>query len=327
MSMDPDVLIERRRLRRRLGLWRAIAFIAVIAAIIAAGAWAGGLGDMAARRGAHVARIEISGFITGDDRTLAVIRDVARNDHVKAVVLRVNSPGGATTGGEALYEELRKLAAKKPMVTTIDGIGASAGYMVAIASDHIVARRSAITGSIGVIMQWGNVSRLLDTVGIKYEEVKSSPLKAEPQPFKPLSPEARAVLEAMIRDSYDWFVGIVAERRKFDDETARKLADGRVYTGQQALAARLVDAIGGEDVAIAWLEKERGLARGLPVIDWKPRPVSSEDWGFARAFANEIVRSIGLGGLVPERPRLDGLLSLWQVEALGNNKNTQGVGQ
>lgn len=327
MSIDADILIDRRRMRRKLGWWRAIAFIALIAVVVTLGAWAGGFGDLGNKRAAHVARIEISGFITGDDRTVELIRDIAKNDHVKAVVLKVDSPGGATTGGETLYEELRKLAGKKPMVTTIDGLGASAGYMVAVASDHVVARRSAITGSIGVIMQWGNVSKLLETVGVKYEEVKSSPLKAEPQPFKPLSPEARAVLEGMIKDSYDWFVGIVAERRKLDLETARKLADGRVYTGNQALAAKLIDAIGGQDVAIAWLETERGIAKGLPVVDWKPRPVSSEDWGLARSFANEIVRSIGLEGFVPERPRLDGLISVWHVDTLGNNKNTQGVGQ
>src|SRR5690606_37690643 len=128
---------------------------------------------------------------------------------------------------------LLELSKKKPTVATMGTVGASAAYMAAIATDHIVARRTTITGSIGVIFQFPEVSQLLDKVGVQMDEIKSSPLKAEPSPFHAPTPEARAVIESIVRDSYDWFVDIVAERRGLDRSDALVLADGRIYTGRQ----------------------------------------------------------------------------------------------
>jgi protease-4 len=162
---------------------------------------------------------------------------------------------------------------------------------------------------------------------VRYQEVKSAPLKAEPQPFRAPSPEATAMLQGMVRDSYDWFVGLVAERRKMTDAAARIVADGRVVTGHQALELKLVDAIGGEDVALRWLESDRGVAKDLPVRDWKPRPVSSEDWGFAKALVHSALQGLGLEGVWPARVQLDGLISVWHGGMIENNKNGQGVGQ
>ena len=191
-----------------------------------------------------------------------------RPTRVKGVIVAINSTGGATAGGEALYEGLRKLAAKKPTVATIGTVGASAAYMAAIATDHIVARRTSITGSIGVLFDSPEVSELLDKLGVSVEEIKSAPLKAEPSPFKPASPEAKAVISGIVADTYDWFVDIVAERRDLARADALALADGRIFTGRQALAAKLIDEIGGEEAAIDWLAT-KGVDRKLPVKDWK----------------------------------------------------------
>ena len=139
--------------------------------------------------------------------------------------MAINSTGGATTGGEALYEALRKLAAKKPTVATVGTFGASAAYMAAIATDHIVARRTSITGSIGVIFQYPEVSELLDKLGVRVEEIKSAPLKAEPSPFKPATRGGQGGRSpASSATPIDWFVDIVAERRGLPRE---RRADAR----------------------------------------------------------------------------------------------------
>src|SRR4029453_8617515 len=123
----------------------------------------------------------------------------------KAVIVHINSPGGTVAGSEQLHDALLRLKAQKPRVVVVDGLAAAGGYIAALASDHIVAQQSSIVGSIGVLFQYPNVSELLKTVGVKVEEVKSTPLKAAPSGFEPTSPEARAAIESLVMDSYAWF--------------------------------------------------------------------------------------------------------------------------
>jgi protease-4 len=321
MTMDADQIVDRRRLRRKVAFWRVFAFFAAAIAIIVGIVLFAGRDSFPALARPQIARVTISGFITDDRDQSEMLDKLAGSDAVKAVIVSIDSTGGATSGGEALYEGLRKLAAKKPTVATIGTFGASAAYMAAIATDHVVARRTSITGSIGVIVQYPEISELLKTLGVGVEEIKSAPLKAEPSPFKPTSEEAKAVLAGMIKDTYDWFVDIVAERRGLARPDAVVLADGRVFTGRQALAAKLVDEIGGEDAAIAWLAKAKGIDAKLPIEDWKPE---RHGGGFfsADAVALWFARQIGLsplslrGGvierLLPESLKLDGLMSVWQ---------------
>jgi protease-4 len=221
-----------------------------------------------------------------------------------------------------------------PVVATIGTVGASAAYMTAIATDHIVARRTSITGSIGVIFEFPEVSQLLKTLGVNMEEIKSAPLKAEPSPFHPTTDEARAVIAGMITDSYNWFVDIVAERRKLARADALRLADGRVFTGRQALDAKLIDEIGGEEEAIAWLGSAKAVDVKLPVRDWKPERPGS---GFfsADAVALWLARQLGLGPLLlkgevldrvlPGRLKLDGLLSVWQGPSGWDGASAEGA--
>jgi protease-4 len=323
MSLDADVIVDRRRLRRKLTIWRVIAFVAVAASLVVVIGKMSGFDPFNNKSTKHIARISIRGVITENRQQLALIERVSNARAVRGVIVSINSPGGTTAGGEALYEALRKLAQAKPTVSHVGTLGTSAGYMAALASDHIVARRSAITGSIGVIFQYVNVSGLLKTVGVRVDEIKSSPLKAEPTPFKPLSEEGREVLRAMVLDTYNWFVDLVADRRKFDRPEALRLSDGRVYTGHQAHAAKLVDEIGGEEVAVAWLENSRGVAKGLKIRDWNVRrDIAGFDFlGSALAWMSRQVgidlfgRSPGIRSLVSQRLDLDGLLSVWHASS------------
>jgi len=270
MAIDAELLLDRRSLRRKLSVWRAIGVGALIVAAGAVG-WraAGGRGLSAVTP--QIARISIDGFIAGSEKTRELMKRVGESSAVSGVVVSINSPGGTTTGSEELFRNLRALAEKKPIVAFVDGTAASGAYITAIAADHIVARETSLVGSIGVLFQYPEVSGLLDKVGVKVDEVKSSPLKAEPSGFHPTPPEARAALQAIVGDTYGWFKDLVAERRKMNPDQIKTVADGRVFSGRQSVPLGLIDETGSERQAIAWLEREKGVAKDLPVRDWKPR--------------------------------------------------------
>jgi len=315
--MDADQLIDRRRLRRKLGFWRAAAIIIVVA-VIAVAVYAA----MPGGRGAdHIARIEISGVITDDAKLVGLIEDAAASPRVKAIVVSVNTPGGTTYGGEQLRKTLVKARESKPVVADVRTLAASAGYIIAASTDHIVAGETSIVGSIGVIFQYPQVGELMDKIGVRMNEIKSSPLKAEPSPFHPASPEAEEMIRSMVLDSYDWFVDLVAKERKMDRGRALSLSDGSIFTGRQALENGLVDAIGGEMEIRTYL-KERGIDETLEMVEWKPRREETEGLlpllvgkaveqvaGTPVSLSEEI-RRVGGGKLF-----LDGLVSLWQAGA------------
>jgi protease-4 len=194
------------------------------------------------------------------------------NSSAKAVIVHINSPGGTVAGSEELYESLIKVKAKKPMVVVVDGLAASGGYIAAMASDRIVAQQSAIVGSIGVIFQYPNVTELLKTIGVQVESIKSSPLKAAPSGYEPTSPEARAAVESIVRDSFDWFKGLVRDRRHLDDASLQKVSDGRVFTGRQAVELKLIDGLGDEQAAIDWLSKRRNIDPKTRSRDYRRAP-------------------------------------------------------
>src|ERR1700756_2569713 len=231
MSLDSDVIVDRRRLRRKLTFWRVLAVVIAIAAI-------GVVGTLVSRgrtgftTTGSIARVTIEGLIRSDQQRVEALERLEKS-RAAAVIVHINSPGGTTAGSEQLYDALVRLKAKKPLVVVVEGLAASGGYIAAVAADHIVAQQSSLVGSIGVLFQYPNFTDLLKTVGVKVEEVKSSPLKAAPTGFEPTSPEARAAIEAVVKDSYDWFRGLVKERRRLDDAALERVADGRVFTGRQ----------------------------------------------------------------------------------------------
>jgi protease-4 len=318
-DIPADYLVDRRRLRRKLSFWRISAFVALAIALVAAGfrmvASGGGVSPLSA----HIARVTISGLITGDSATLQLLRQVEQS-RAAAVILTIESPGGTTTGSEREYNAIRRLAAKKPVVAVVDDMAASGAYITALGADYIVARGNSLVGSIGVLFQFPNFSKLLDMVGVQMEEVKSTPLKAAPNGYEPTSPEARAVLASLVADSYSWFKNLVEERRHLSDAELAAVDDGRVFTGRQGLPLKLIDAIGGEREAINWLENEKGIAKNLPIRDWK-KDTRFNGFGLL-GLSSDLAAYLGFDSLADllrqgdqarQTRLLDGLVSIWQV--------------
>jgi protease-4 len=303
VSLETDLLLDRRRLKRRLFVWRSLTVIAVLAAVLVA------------LRGAHVAvggarieRLTISGIISDNRKLNEAIDKLADSASVKALIVAIDSPGGSVAGGEGLHDAIARIAAKKPVVAVMAGTAASAGYMIAVPAERIFAREATLTGSIGVLLETGEVSGLLGKIGISTDAIVSGPLKDQPSFTKPMSPEGRQVLQALVMDMYDQFVGMVATGRHMDPARVRELADGRAYTGHQALKLGLVDQIGDEHDAREWLAKAKGVSADLPVDDLSTDSLSG------RLFSSSIgwvVDSVWKS-LFSQGVMLDGAWALWQ---------------
>ena len=324
MSLDSDLIVDRRRMRRKLTFWRVFAVLVIIAAVIAISASAR-RGDGLAAGGNYIARVKITGLIRNDQERVESLEKLAKSSSAKAVIVHVDSPGGTSAGSEQLHEALRRVARAKPLVVVVDGLAASGGYITALSADHIVAQATSLVGSIGVLVQYPNVSDLLKTIGVKVEEVKSSPLKAAPNGYEPTSPEARAALESLIKDNYAWFRDLVRDRRKLDDATLDRVADGRVFTGRQGIELKLVDELGNEQNAINWLTKEKGLKADTPVRDWELKSRFG-DLTMLHLATAVVLDAVGLSSLAQrvaesgtlqaiDRLNLDGLLALWHPPA------------
>jgi protease IV len=321
MSLDSDVIVDRRRIRRKLTFWRVTAALVAIAAIVTVGIVAAPATRAKLTSSGSIARVNIDGLIRSDRERVEALERLEKSS-VAAVIVHINSPGGTTAGSEQLYDALMRLKAKKPLVVVVEGLAASGGYITAIASDYIVVQQSSLVGSIGVLFQFPNFTELLKTVGVKVEEVKSSPLKAAPSGYEPTSPEARAAIDALVKDSYAWFRGLVKARRNMDDAALEKVADGRVFTGRQAVELKLVDALGDEKTAVEWLVTQKNVKKDLPVRDYKLQPRFG-DLTFLRTAASMTLDALGLstiarnieqGGVTQavDRLALDGMLALWQ---------------
>ena len=296
--MDADAILDRRRLKRRLMFWRLAAALAVMALI------AVGIGTYYDRGESHIARLSINGFISEDRERGEAIKKLMDKDEVRAVIVRINSPGGTTAGSEQIYHALRRVAAKKPVVAVIGTMGTSGGYIVAIAADHIVAMETSLTGSIGVLFQTAEFTGLLDKLGIKPFSLKSSPLKGQPSPLETVSEEVRQALQVLLEDSYNWFADLVRERRKFSSAELQRAADGRVFNGRQAIKLRLIDALGGEWAARVWLRDKHDISMEIPVAEVL--------WGKKADLLARTLDTVGGKLFKNERLTLDGLLSIWQ---------------
>lgn len=316
MTLETENVLDRRNLRRRVGLWRGLA---VAAAAVAVGALASHFGAASFADSKHIARVTVEGMITEDRDMLRLLKRLGENKQVQGVILFINSPGGTTTGGEAMFEAIRDVAKTKPVVAQFGTVAASAAYITGLATDHIVARGNSITGSVGVIVQWPDVSGLLDKVGVKMNEIKSGPLKAVPSMFEPVSPDGRKLTEAMIAKSQTWFLGLVKDRRGVATAAIPGLEQGRIFSGREALQHKLVDAIGGEAEAVRYLEDKRSTPKDLKIVDWRPR--RQADLGWLRLTAHAMAKVFGSGDagyhiLNIEKgfaaSLLDGFVSVWQ---------------
>ena len=311
-------IADRRRLRRKLGFWRAAAIVLVAAIVVYSGVKLYG-SDAVGKD--QIARITISGLIQDDQELTDRLDRIAKADNVKALIVDISSPGGTTYGGETIYNAIRRVAAKKPVVSNVRTLAASAAYMIALGGDRVIAGDMSITGSIGVLFQYPQAKDLMDKIGVSLEAIKSAPMKAEPSPFHPPSEDTKAMINAMVQDSFRWFVDLVAERRKMSHDKAMSLADGSIFTGRQALQNGLIDQLGGMDDIKAYL-KTRSVNPDLPLVEWK-QPQGDMGFFFPRALgevaklagfdaesSSTLLKMLGIHHLF-----LDGLVSVWQVES------------
>ena len=307
MALDADILLDRRRLKKSIFRWRVLAVVAIIIAIVVAFARSGADDVVWGYIGPRIVEVNIEGVITEDPYLLDALEQIEGDSDVAGLIVHINSPGGTMVGGEALFESLRRIGETRPIVAEMGTVAASGGYMTAIAADYIIAHRGTVTGSIGVIFQSMNFTGTLEKLGVEPLTVKSGPLKAVPNPFEPTDDAARSAMESLISDMFGVFVDMVAERRGMDTETVRQLADGRVYTGRQAVANGLIDEIGGRREALRWLQDEMGVSPDAAVV---PLEIDyPEDSLMTALFEGNIGKMLSSEGL-----KLDGLLTVWQPE-------------
>lgn len=310
--MDQNNIFDRHNLRRKLRFWR-IATVVFILAILGSVLLSQNE-DLIAED--HIARVEIFGVIQDDDELIDRLKAIEEDENAKALILTISSPGGTTFGGERIYKAIKRISDKKPVVADIRTLAASAGYMIAAAADHIVAGETSIVGSIGVIFQYPQVSELLKKIGVSYEEIKSSPLKAEPSPFHPASEEAVAMINSMVIDSYDWFVDLVAENRGLTRVETLKIADGSIFTGRQSLKNKLIDSLGGEQEIRDFLNSKE-INENIKIIDRK-KPKPSTTSFLTGSVEGLFQRLIGIDNKIAtkwfqdQKLFLDGMLSVWQ---------------
>jgi protease-4 len=309
MTLETDLLLDRRRLKRRLLLWRTAAVLAVLACAVLLV----GRGGLPVNR-AHVARLALGGLITEQRKLVDTVAALADDDATKALIVAIDSPGGSVAGGEAFHAAIARVAAKKPVVAVMGGLAASAGYMVALPAQRIFAREATLTGSIGVLLQTGEASGLLARLGVTAEAIVSGPLKDQPSFTQPISAPGREVLHGLVMDMYDQFVGMVAAGRHMEPARVRELADGRAYTGRQALQLGLIYAIGGEPEARQWLAAERGVDAALPVREVRSGGLTERVFGDG---AEGVLRA-GLKILLSQGLRLDGAWAVWQPSSQGD---------
>lgn len=283
-------------------VWRGAAVLAALVAVLV------GMGRGLPFGATHVARLTVSGVITEDRKLNEAVTKLADNSGTKALLVVIDSPGGSVSGGEGLHDAIARVAAKKPVVAVMGGTAASAAYMIALPAGRIFAREGTLTGSIGVLLETAEVSGLLKSIGVDAEAITSGPLKDQPSLIRPLTQQGKDVLQGLVMDMYEQFVGMVADGRHMDAARVRELADGRAYTGRQALKLGLIDAIGGEQDARQWLAQQKGVSADLPVEDVSTKSLTSRALSESVGIVfDELWKSLFSQGVILDGPKL-----IWQ---------------
>jgi protease-4 len=277
---------------------------------------------------AKIVLTDISGFLSDDTtsdlltigspparvpllvRIREELKKAAKDDKVKALVLRINTPGGTVTASDVIFRELELFKREKPVpvIAVMMDVAASGGYYVALAADSIMAHPTSVTGSIGVIMLTFNASGLLDKIGVTSNPIKSGERKDMGSPFRALTPDERGIFQAVIDDLHRQFVARVVERRKLPEATARSLADGRIYTAEQALAHRLVDRIGYMPDALEAARQAAGITSARVVVYHRPRQYRATYYAEAQQPALGLSPTSALSSLISPGPKF---LYLW----------------
>lgn len=273
MTTNPDYLLERNYHKNQIRKWKLAALLLVFIIIVLLNTnslWKmhtnSSLPQMSTND--YIASVKIEGVIySNNQKIIDHLAHVKDNAKAKALLLYIDSPGGTVVGSEKIYKMVRQISKIKPVVILMENVAASGGYMIALGGDYIIAHAGTITGSIGVIRNSVEVTELAKKIGIEFYNFKSGEFKAMPNPTEKLTPEVTTVVMSSINDVYEWFVEMVATRRNIEKNQAFKIADGRIYTGRQALALKLIDAIGDTDDALIWLQQNKDIAPDLKVIE------------------------------------------------------------
>jgi protease-4 len=216
----------------------------------------------------YIARIFIEGTITTNNDMSENFIKLIKDKSVVGVILEINSGGGTVTGSEILYNNVLNLSKAKPTVALINDLGASGAYMAALGADHIIAHKSSIVGSIGVIMQNIKVSEALKKVGVEMDIYKSSEFKASPTAFEPSTPEIREYVQENIMEAFDFFKTLVLQRRKLSEDELNAVANGKIFSGTKALDLKLIDEVGTYDNAVNYLQIKRKLGKQAEVENY-----------------------------------------------------------
>ncbi|MGA3086314.1 MAG: signal peptide peptidase SppA, partial [Thermodesulfobacteriota bacterium] len=200
--------------------------------------------------GNRIGVVSIRGVITESKEVVEQIKKYRKDNRVKAIILRIDSPGGATGASQEIYREVQRTVTKKKVIASMGNVAASGGYYVALAADKIVANPATLTGSIGVIMEVSNIKELLQKIGVSLEAIKSGPYKDIGSPVREMKPEERRLLEEVIQNVHQQFIEVVSKGRRLCREQVEKIADGRIFTGQQAKALGLIDELGSFEDAV-----------------------------------------------------------------------------
>ncbi|WP_417904643.1 signal peptide peptidase SppA [Candidatus Tisiphia endosymbiont of Micropterix aruncella] len=275
MTITPDYIIERKQNKLKLRLWKLatiLMFIVLIVVMIKKFDLTSS--EYVTTNSNYIATVSIEDIIFEDTKRDKRLEKIIDDDKINALIVNVNSPGGTVVGSEKIYNILRKISAKKPVVIVMGTLAASGGYLISLGGDYIISHNGTITGSIGVIFQTLEVTDLAKTLGITFNNFKSGELKAAPNPTEKVTEAVRQAIMSNVQDTYDYFIELVALRRGLAIEEVKKIADGRIYSGRQALKLKLVDAVGSEDDAIKWLQEVKKIDKDLKVKEFKIKPKS-----------------------------------------------------
>lgn len=304
MQPHSDLLIDRKRLKTQLSGWRAVALLVIFIASAIFFNGYGQRGKAGLGGGDYIATVSIDGIMFDDARRDEIMKEILDDGHARALIVDLDSPGGTAVGGEVIYLQLKEIAKKKPVVAVMHTLCASACYMASLGANYVISREGTLTGSIGVLLQSVEISRLADKLGITPITIKSGAMKDVPSVGEPFTEEQRRIVGELVSDAYDHFIRLIVDRRRIDDAEVRKLADGRVYTGRQALKLNLIDGIGGIDEARRWLTNTHKISARLETREIKPEARLDSLW-------DELSQSTGIKIFGRSAVGLDGLLSIW----------------
>lgn len=281
------MLMKLDKSRRR---WRLVTFLFLIISVFCYFKMMGASQETVKRKSDYIAEIKIEGIILEDDYRLDRLEELKNDKHAKAVILTIDSPGGSMVPGLELLDILTEIQKEKPLVIQMKTVAASAGFMISLAGEYVVANKATLTGSVGVLMPLVDATELAKKIGIKSAEITSGDLKSITSPINKRSAKAEKYLQATVNDLQDIFMQEVKLRRKVSKEVEQKMADGRVIIGQQALEYKLIDSLGGKSQLLGYLHSQKDISKKLKVKDFSLE--EPEEKSFQNILADRLVSGL-----------------------------------